>query len=342
MNIAFFISGLGLALFVWFLVERNRRRTHPVVGGIDRTKNLPHRQEVELYSNSFSHCSRKSRLVMAELNLSYRHHAIELIETGWYQTISPAYLKINPAGLVPTLVHQGHPVYESDDILAHAQSLAAHDAPQLVPEEAKQKQQMEQWLDFCGIVSDDPTGAMKSRAGSCIPGLTLPLFFTAIRYTPLHKILVGFLFHPDKKRPAMFTAAKLLGPQRMMKQKPVREIMLASRDHMTRHLVTLNEAIQKSEGKWILGSDYSLADISIGCLLLRLEETCWLGHFQQVLNIDALLEYYGAIQSRPSWQAAITVHANPHIDQARQDLAILVSEKPELQELLYDEDQKTW
>ncbi|GAB5489738.1 MAG: hypothetical protein Pars2KO_33080 [Parasphingorhabdus sp.] len=342
MNIVLLFGGLGLALLIWFLVERIRRRTHPVVGGIDRTKNLPHHQEVELYSNSFSHCSRKSRLVMAELDLSYRHHAIELIETGWYQTISPAYLKINPAGLVPTLVHQGHPVYESDDILAYAQSLAGHDAPQLVPEEAKQKRQMEQWLDFCAIVSDDPMGAMKSSAGSCIPGLTLPLFFTAIRYTPLRKILVGFLFHPDKKRPAMFTAAKLLGPQRMMNLKPVGEIMLASRDHMARHLVTLNEAIEASKGEWILGDNYSLADISIGCLLLRLEETCWLAHFRQVLNIDALLEYYVAVQSRPSWQAAITAHAHPHIDQAQQDLAALVSGNPELQELLYNEDEKAW
>lgn len=342
MNITFLVGGLGLALLVWFLVERNRRRTHPVVGGIDRTINLPHRQELELYSNSFSHCSRKSRLVMAELDLSYRHHAIELIETGWYQTISPAYLKINPAGLVPTLVHQGHPVYESDDILAYAQSLKAHDAPQLVPEEAKQKKQMDQWLDFCAIVSDDPMGAMKSRAGSCIPGLTLPLFFTAIRYTPLRKILIGFLFHPDKKRPAMFTAAKLLGPQRMMNLKAVEEIMLASRDHMARHLTTLNEAIQTSEDKWILGHDYSLADISIGCLLLRLEETCWLAHFREELNIDALLKYYDTVQNRPSWQAAITAHAHPRIDRARQDLANLVSEKPELQKLLYDREQKAW
>ena len=202
--------------------------------------------------------------------------------------------------------------------------------------DSKQKEQMERWLDFCAIVSTDPMGAIESRAGSCIPGLTLPLFFTAIRYTPLHKILVGFLFHPDKKRPAMFTAAKLLGAQRMMNLKPVREIMLASRDHMARHLLTLNEAIEASNGKWILESDYSLADISIGCLLLRLEETCWLSHFQHSLNIDAILEYYDAIQGRPSWQAAIAAHTHPQIDQAQQDLVNLLSEKPELQKLLYD------
>ena len=342
MDFVFVICGLALALVAWFLIELKRRRTHPVSGGIDRTKCLPYRQEIELYSNSFSHCSRKSRLVMAELGLPYRHHPIELIETGWYQTISPAYLRINPAGLVPTLVHRGHPVYESDDILAYAQSLAAPDAPKLVPEQAKQKKQMERWLDFCAIVSEDPMGAMQSKAGSCIPGLTLPLFFTAISYTSFHKILIGFLFHPDKKRPAMFTAARLLGPQRMMNLKPVREIMLASRVHMARHLVVLNEAIETSDGKWILGSDYSLADISIGCLLLRLDETCWLAHFRQKLKIDTLLDYYDAIQSRPSWQAAVTAHAHPHIDQAQKDLADLVSEESELQKLLYKEDQKAW
>ena len=121
---------------------------------------------------------------------------------------------------MPVLLHEGHPIYESDDILAYAQSIAGADAPQLIPSDESLKSQMNEWLDFCAISSGDALGAMKTKAGSCVPGLTLPLFVTSIRYIPLHKILVGFLYHFDKKRPALFTLSKLLGLHRTMSLKP--------------------------------------------------------------------------------------------------------------------------
>ena len=62
-----------LSLFlIWFLIEKRRRRTHPVKGGIDPSISLPHTEPIELYSNSFSHSSRKCRLVLAELGTALR------------------------------------------------------------------------------------------------------------------------------------------------------------------------------------------------------------------------------------------------------------------------------
>ena len=61
------LTAIAIVLLVWFFIEKSRRESHPVSGGIDRTITLPHTDEVELYSNSFSHCSRKARMVLAEL-----------------------------------------------------------------------------------------------------------------------------------------------------------------------------------------------------------------------------------------------------------------------------------
>ncbi|RJF86499.1 hypothetical protein D3874_05225 [Oleomonas cavernae] len=72
-----------------FAREKRRRRTHPVSGGLKADITLPHSEEFELYGNAFSHCSRKARLVLAELGIPYRHRHIDLIETGAYGTISP-------------------------------------------------------------------------------------------------------------------------------------------------------------------------------------------------------------------------------------------------------------
>ena len=333
--LGYILIGLfGLSL-VWFIVEKRRRRTHPVQGGIDRSISLPHTEPLELYSNSFSHCSRKCRLVLAELGLTAKHHSIDLIETGWYQTISPAYLKINPSGLVPTLVHNGHPVFESDDILAYAAELAGSDAPSLLPDSSELQSRMRDWLDFCTISSADAMAGMETKAGACIPGLTLPMFVSTIQYVPLRNILVGFLFHFDKKRPALFTASKLLGLRRIMALKPLQKMMQQSRDHMRSHLQTLDEALAKADGDWILGDQFSLADITLSCLLLRLEETGWLGWFEQTSHIKQVTDYYDRLQSRPAWTQEISDHAHPIVTRAKIDLSSAVAADPSLGERIY-------
>lgn len=329
------LAAAPFVALVWLGVEKAQHRVRPVIGGIDRSVSLPHTQPVELYSNSFSHCSRKARFVVAELGIEAKHHHIDLVETGWYQTKSKAYLKVNPAGVVPTLVHEGHPVFESDDILAYAQTIAAKDAPQLVPSDPALKAKMDEWLSFCAIVSADIFGGMKERAGACIPGLSFVMFMAAIQYIPLRKILPGFVVHQTVRSPILFTAFKIFGIRGMAKQKRVREMMHQSRDHMQTHLQTLNRTLLDQGQSWILGGEFSLADITIGCMLLRLEETGWLHWFEQSTDISAVSEYYDRIKKRPAWFKAINAHAHPIVEQAKKDLIELRTSDPALTEQLY-------
>ena len=326
---------LLLGAGVWFLWEKRRRQSHPVTGGIKPDISLPHEQEFELYGNSFSHCSRKTRIVMAELGIPYKHQPIDLIETGTYETISPHYLKINPAGLLPTLVHNGHPVYESDDILAYAADHAPEDAPSLVPEDDSQRAEMQSWVDKGSISSSDPLGSVERNAGSCIPGLTMPIFVTAIRYIPLRNILIGLLFHPDKMRPVFFSMSKLRGLHNMLRVGQIRNVVTRSRDCMVKHLTEFQDHLQVSGGPWIMGDQYTLADVSWSCIFLRLEETGWLDHFFSENDFARLEEYYAAVKQRPSWQSAIVEKAHPIIDKASTDLRRHASADADIRQLLY-------
>ena len=73
---------------------------HSSLIGFQESITLPHREEWELYHNSFSLCSKKLRVCMAELEIPYRGHHIDLIETGSYENVGRDYLAINPA--IPT------------------------------------------------------------------------------------------------------------------------------------------------------------------------------------------------------------------------------------------------
>ena len=68
---------------------------------------------LELYHSINSVCAQKVRIALAEKRLSYREHLMRL---GGDQ-FDPAYMKLNPNAVVPTLIHDGQAVIESSVIL---------------------------------------------------------------------------------------------------------------------------------------------------------------------------------------------------------------------------------
>lgn len=182
----------GAAGGVWYARERRLRRTHAMPGGVRSDVTLPHAAEFELYHNDFSLCSKKIRMCLAELGIPYVGHHVDLIETGSYETLGRRFLAVNPAGLVPVLVHQGHPVYESHDILLYA-AAHARTADRLVPGDPDARASMQRWVDRSSLVGDDPTRALAASAGNCVPGLTIPLFAAMIRDIPTWRIAEGLL-----------------------------------------------------------------------------------------------------------------------------------------------------
>lgn len=68
---------------------------------------------LELYTHPMSPCSQKVRIVLAEKNLSCTKVDVDLPGKA---NLEPDYLKLNPLGVVPTLVDDGKPVIESSII----------------------------------------------------------------------------------------------------------------------------------------------------------------------------------------------------------------------------------
>ena len=65
---------------------------------------------LELYHAGLTTCSKKSRRALKEKGLPYQSHYMRLDK---FEHHAPEYLKINPNGIVPTLVHDGNVVIES-------------------------------------------------------------------------------------------------------------------------------------------------------------------------------------------------------------------------------------
>jgi len=290
----------------WYAREKSLRRTHPMPGGLADSITLPHDAEFELWHNAFSLCSKKVRMCLAELGIAYAAHHNDLVETGGYETLSRRFLAVNPAGLVPVLVHHGHPVYESHEIIRYAAAHAAGGRA-LVPDDPRELAIMEEWIDRSSLFGDDPHEHAAESAGNCVPGLTIPLFAAMIADIGTWRIVEGLLFHRLRKRPAFFLALKLAGLRRLPKLAPVVDAIRTSRREMERHLDALERHLAGGEASprtWLAGDTFSLADVSWAVIFDRLREADWPELEQNDARPHAAA-WWRRVRDRPSYREAM-------------------------------------
>lgn len=337
-----FVAVVFAGLLVWWVVEKGRRKTHPVPPGYQADVVFPHDAEFELYHNALSLCSMKTRLCLAELQIPYVSHHVDLIETGCYENIRPRLLRVNPGGTVPVLLHEGHPVYESHEQIRYAARFAPDDAPALVPDDPVLREEMETWIDRSSLTGDPIENSDKS-AGNAVPGLTVPLFCTMIEKIPYWRIGEGLLFHFDKFRPFLFCVLKLRGIRRLPKLVPAARAIGRSRRDMAGHLDALEERLSKSGGPWILGDTYSLADVSWCVIFERLRQVDMERVFTgpradgQVLR-PFVTAYWERLRARPAYREAILDMSHPLIEYGRQRIALAKAEHAGVRGLLEGPD----
>jgi len=310
------LIALGAVAVIAWVIENGRRRRHDVSPGFQSDIELFFEEPFELYHNALSLCSMKSRLCLAELQIPYKSHHIDLIETGFYENIRAAFLRVNPAGTVPVLVHEGHPIYESHEQIRYAARHAPDGSRSLVPDDPGLRAEMEEWVDRSSLTKD-PIHHGQLSAGNAAPGQTLPLFATMIEKIPFWKIFEGFLFHFDKIRPLLFTMLKVRGIEKIGKIPPLAAAIAKSRKEMSTHLDALDEKLTKTGGPWLLGDEYTLADVSWLVIFERLRQANAIAVFMGENLRPATAAYWMRLQARPAYREAILDQSHPLIEYGR-------------------------
>jgi glutathione S-transferase len=318
------------ALLAWGL-EARRRVRHPVPPGHQPGITLPHAQPFELYHNALSLCSMKARVCLAELGIAYASHPIDLIETGAYENIRAPFLRVNPGGTVPVLVHDGHPVYESHEQIRYAARVAPTGRGSLVPDDPGLRAEMERWIDRSSLTGDPMREGAKSAANA-VPGLTVPLFAAMIDRIAFWRIFEGLLFHFDKRRPMLFMLLKTVGLGRLGSLGAVVKAIANSRARLAVHLDALEDQLEKTGGPWILGETFTLADVSWLVIFERLRQADCLHVFLGGGRRPRGAAYWAGLTGRPSYREAILEHSHPTIAYGTERLRRLKAADPGLRE----------
>ena len=230
-----------------------------------------------LFHNGMSTCSQKVRVALAEKQLAFESRVMDL-QVG--DQFSAEYLKLNPSGLVPTLMVDNKPYVESTLIIAYLDD--RWPTPPLTPTDAEARYRMRLMLQRIDEVLH--------------PACSVITYAIALRPIMLHKdpaelqSLIDQVRDPVRREGRRAVVADGV-------QAPV------FRQALQQYLQVLQTAEDLlAESTWLAGEDYSLADCALTAYVLRLVH---LDQAALVERLPGLSRWYAAVQRRPSWQTAI-------------------------------------
>ncbi len=208
---------------------------------------------LHLYHHNSSVCAAKPRIVFAEKELAWDGEVLDLNAGDQFK---PEYLRLNPKAVVPTLVHDGRVVIESNIIIEYLDD-AFPDRP-LRPRDSWQRAKMREWLKWLDDGSDGIHWAM-----------------TVVSYGASYRWQLIELMGSDSRDALETALTKTMNPT---SQSWTREVVLegprsASFATALRRLDALLAYFEETlnDQQWLAGPDYSLADVAYTSYVTRLE-----------------------------------------------------------------------
>ena len=231
---------------------------------------------LELYHNINSVCAQKVRIALAEKGLAYDEHLMTL--RG--DQNEPAYLKLNPNGVVPTLIHDGVSINELSLILYYIDDTFPE--PPLMPDEPRQRYRVRMYNKLID----------EYLHNSC----TILTFATAFRPAFLKMAPEVWQAEIDKaplKRRAEY--------KRSVIEHGLDSVFVS--DALAQHRKLLSwMADSLKNGPYLAGERFSNADCAVVPYILRLE----LLKLQGMWDFSpAVGEWWERMRTRPSVKAAI-------------------------------------
>jgi glutathione S-transferase len=234
---------------------------------------------LELYNFSQSTCSLKVRICLEEKGLAWTDR--RLVSRN-HDHLSDWYLKLNPNGVVPTLLHDGRPVYESSVILQYLDQI--HPELPLMPADPYGQAKMRAWLAFVDAV---PT-----------PAVRFPSFQFGGLLKKFQAMSDEEFDEQVTKRPVKSAFYKTMSRQTGFSGAALEDAYKALRKTAAR----MDWMFDENGGPWLLGTQYSIADIAVAPLIDRAEdlglELLWDNAYPRV---DDWLK---RMQARPAYQKA--------------------------------------
>ena len=242
-----------------------------------------------LYHHPLSVCSMKARLALVEKGLAWNDHAVDIVQAQ--EQLEPWYIRLNPKGVVPTLVHhQG----ESEQVV--------NDSAVIIRYVAEQQE------GISILPVDDEKRALMERLIKLADEIDLQI--------------LSYAKHPSMEKSEQVLQARIRKSEELAGANPELSEQYAVAAERSRrnskfrvdpaHVGQIEAAAQAAlsfageqlaRHDYLAGDDYSLADVIWTVVLSRLE---LLGYGDWIAEAQApeLADYYSRMQARESFTSA--------------------------------------
>lgn len=230
---------------------------------------------LELYSAAQSTCSQKVRLTLAEKKLEFVEHKMKLFQND---QLRPEYLKLNPNGVVPTLVHEGESIIDSSVIMEYLDEVFPDIS--LTPKNPCGRARMRAWLRF---IEEVPT--------------------VAVRFPSYNAAFVRHFASMSDSEFKSLAASKPLRDKflgEMNKEKGFSADRLRAAEDSIRKTVMRMET-PLSGSPYLLGDQLSLADFAVLPAIIRMDD---LGYKYLWGDLPGVIAWLARMKDHPSYKTA--------------------------------------
>ncbi|MGD9600330.1 MAG: glutathione S-transferase family protein [Gammaproteobacteria bacterium] len=230
-----------------------------------------------LYTHPMSPCAQKVRIVLSEKSLTWEARHVDLAGKA---NLSADYLKLNPLGVVPTLVDDGHPIIESSIICEYLED--RFPTPPLRPASPVAVAAMRLWMKHVDNKLHPSCGALQ-----------WPLVM-ADKLRLLPAVEQDRLLDQVPEKPRRERQRRLL---RMGYDAPD----VADGVQVYEQTIADLELLLATQ-PWIAGDAFSLADASVAPYFQTLHQFGWEAWYESRPNVA---DWYRRVRARRSYQEGV-------------------------------------
>ncbi|MBS27810.1 MAG: glutathione S-transferase [Alphaproteobacteria bacterium] len=240
---------------------------------------------LELYHSDHSTCSQKVRICLAEKGLEWESHVLHFA-TGDHLT--PEYLKLNPNGVVPTLIHDGEPVIESSVIVEYLDEI--YPDPPLSPSDALGRARLRSWMRY---MEEVPT-----------PAVRVPSFNRVFRPLRYENASEEEFQARVEKMPLRKAFYRRMGRIDGFSTEEVDNALAQIRQTTER----IDASVRDTRGPWIMGAQYTLIDATLTPLIQRMADMSYGRLWED--DLPEMTAWFARIKARPSFDVAFYANTN--------------------------------
>ena len=231
---------------------------------------------MELYHNDMSTCAQKVRLTLAEKELNWISHHMDLRKG---ETRTPEYIKLNPKAVVPTLVDNGQIICESTVIMEYLDD--AYPMPSVRPKDPIKRAQVRAWIKQ---LDEGLHAAVGTISGT-----------VAFR----HQMMAG------RTKEEVIEFINLI-PEIGRRERAMDTTFNGIESHFFPPAIKrwnklfTDMEVALEQNTWLSGGSYSIADIAYTPYITRMDHLKFMGLFK---NRPKTLDWYERIKDRPNYSA---------------------------------------